>query len=167
MVWDKLHKISVVTLGAINGILLGILSEIVLRSAFLLEVFLRSREPLSPEISIDFLPYPFSWWYLPLLSLTSVTLATFIVHRFLIVYIKSSVWFWQMVGIVTIFICAIYSTIFFFYNWSISNFEFVELDSVVSALRGDLFILFVMFLIGAAYNLLFAFVLKRIKSHLP
>ena len=56
MFGDKLYKVPLVALGAINGILCGTVSEIVLRSLFLLDQYYRTREPLPQGMSISLMP---------------------------------------------------------------------------------------------------------------
>jgi hypothetical protein len=167
MIRDKLSKIPIKALGAINGILFGILSEVIWRIGFHIETYLRSREPLSSDFSICHLGYPFSWWYLPLLSFITVTSATFLVHHFAAIYVKSIIWFWQTVGIMTVLIFVLFSAMYAFYNWYLEGFEFNQLYSLILGVKSDFFFVFAAFPIIAIFNLLFALILKRLKTHLP
>ena len=167
MIKEKLNKIPVIALGTINGILLGVFLETLCRSVFLFEMYLRSRKPLSSGINISYVGYPFSWWCLPLLSIITVTLAAFIVHRYVASIVKYSIWFWQIVGIVAVLECAVLSIIFAVYNWYSIWIELIDLDSVITTVEGDLFVLFIGFPIIAVFNLLFALILKRLKTDLP
>jgi len=167
MIRQNLNKIPFVVLGAINGTLFGVLSEVILRIGFHIETYLRSREPLSSDVSICYFGYPFSWWYLPLLSFIAITSATFVVHHFAAIYVKSIIWFWQTVGIMTVLIFVLFSAIYAFYNWYLEGFEFNELYSLILAVKSDFFFLFAAFPIIAIFNLLFALILKRLKTQLP
>ena len=165
---EKLHKIPVPVLGSINGLLVGIFSEIVFRSVFLLEKnYLRPQAP-SGGFQIQYSPYPFNWWFLPIVLFVTVTLATIIVHYSLSRFTKSPIWFWQIVSIVTVpIVLAIYLAIYVFYLWEFIISGISELDSLITAIKGELPILLVIFLIIVVFNLLFALVLKRLKTHLP
>ncbi len=121
MITEKLNKLPVIALGAINGILFGVLLEIVLRSAFLVETYLRTRKPAPVGVTICYFGY---WWYLPLLSFVTVTSATFIVHHFAAKYIKSTIWFWQILSVVIVLVFATFTIIYAFYNWYLESFEF-------------------------------------------
>lgn len=167
MIREKLSKRPVITLGAIDGILFGASLEILCRSIFLFEMYLRSGKPLPSGINISNTGYPFSWWYLPLLSTLTVTLAAFIVHRYVASIVKYSIWFCQIVGIVAVLESALLSIIFAVYNWYSIGIELIDLDSVIAVVKGDLFILFIEFPIIAVFNLLFALILKRLKTDLP
>lgn len=167
MIWSKSHKLKVIALGAINGILFGVSMETVLRSLFLYEKYLRGKEPLSPNLHISYLPYPFNWWFLPLLSFVFVTLATFIVHRYFAQYIKSSIWFWQVVGVVAVLGLVVYSIPHSLYTWCFSIFDFSESYYSMEAIQQDLPILLIAFPSIALFNLLFALVLKWRKLNLP
>ncbi len=167
MIWSKSHKLKVVALGAINGILFGTLVETVLRSLFLYEKYLRDKRPVSSNIHFSYLPYPFSWWYLPLLSFVFVTFATFVVHRYFAQHIKSSIWFWQVVGFVAVSGLVVYSIPHSLYNWCFSQFDFTKAYYSMEALQKDLLILLIAFPSIAIFNLLFALVLKWRKLNLP
>jgi hypothetical protein len=164
MITEKLNKLPIIALGAINGILFGVVLEVVLRSMFLVATYLRSSQSPSVGITICHLGYPFRWWYFPLLSFITVTSATFIVHHFAAKYIKSTIWFWQIVSVVTIFVFATFEIIYAFYNWYLESFEFEELYSLMFGLKSKLIIAYP---IIAIFNLLFALLLKRFKTHLP
>ena len=167
MILSKSHKLKVIALGAINGILFGILMETVLRSLFLYEKYLRDKKPPLSNLNISYLPYPFNWWFLPLLSVVFVTLATFIVHRYFAQYIKSSIWFWQVVGIVAVLGLVVYSIPYSLYNWCFSKFSFPESYYSIEAMQQDLPIFLVAFPSIAVFNLLFALVLKWRNLNLP
>lgn len=162
---EKLQNIPVPVLGSINGLLIGIFSEIVFRSVFLLAKNYSRPQTPSGGFHIQYSPYPLSWWFLPILLFITVTLATIIVHYSLTRFIKSPIWFWQIVGIVTMpIVLTIHIALNVFYNWDSIVSEFSEL---ITAIKGDLPILLIIFLIMVVFNLLFAFVLKRFKTHLP
>lgn len=167
MISEKLNKIPIITLGAINGILLGVFLEILFRSLFLLEVYLRPSDPSPRTITIPDPHYPFNWWYLPLLFFIAVTLATFVVDRFASGYLKSLIWFWQAVGVATSPVLALFSIIIAFYYWYLQSFDFTKLYSVKIAIKQDFLLSFLALPIIAAFNLLFALILKRLKTHLP
>ena len=168
MIWNKSHKSKVIALGAINGILFGTMLETVLRSLFLYEKYLRDKRP-SGGFSISYSPYPFSWWYLPLLSFVFVTLATFIVHRYFSQYIKFSIWFWQTVGVVALLECAVYLILrsLYYHYLYFSEYDFLPIESLITGIESDLFMLLIASPIIAAFNLLFALVLKWRRINLP
>jgi len=89
-------------LGAINGLALGVVAELLMRTIYAYE---RSRggPAAGSEIIIDRMPYPFSWWYLPLLSLVLVTVASVIVHRYLLPHLRSQISRWPAIGALAIF----------------------------------------------------------------
>ncbi|MCU1289141.1 MAG: hypothetical protein JWN60_1370 [Acidobacteria bacterium] len=167
MISEKLNKTPIITLGAINGILLGVFLEILSRSIFLFEVYLRSSSPSPSTITIPEPRYPLNWWYLPLLFFIAVTLATFVVHRFASRYIKSLIWFWQAVGVITSPILALFSIFFTFYYWYLHSFQFTLLYFVKLEIKEGFLVSFIAFPIIAIFNLLFALILKRLKTHLP
>lgn len=164
---SKSHKLKIVALGAINGIIFGTSLEIVLRSLFLYEKYLRDKKP-STGFQINYSPYPFSWWFLPFSPFVFVTLATFIVRRYFAQYIKSTIWFWQIVGVIAVFGFAVYSTLFnFYYCYFNEELDVMLIDSFMQTLQADLFMLLIAFPIVAAFNLLFALVSKWRKLNLP
>lgn len=167
MITEILNKLPVIALGAINGILFGVLSDITWRLGFFVETYLRSRPPPPVGITICYSGYPFRWWYLPLLSFIAVTSATFIVHHCAAKYIKSSIWFWQIVGVVIVFAFATFSIIYVLYYGEFTEFGLTELYSVMSDVKRDFFVLFIAYPIIVIFNLLFALILKRFKTHLP
>ena len=159
----KSHNWNALELGAVCGLLFGILSEIIFRSIFLYEGYV--HPPIkSAEFSIDMAPYPFSWWYLPLLWLILVALASYFVHRYLARHIKSSIWLWQVVGIVAVLEGCSFSFILVVYGWY-SQFGHWEarvlwegiIDSTLRELKIGLF--FLPFLL--VFNLIFVMVLRR------
>src|SRR5215204_2289687 len=163
MFGDKIFNIPVIALGAINGILCGTVSEIVLRSLFLLERYFQSREPLPQGISISLMPYPFNWYALPLLFFVLGTIAVFIAHCCLARRIKSSVWYWQTVSVVSILLGVAYTTIGTFYYWFNSSRYPAGLEFVVNSIKFDLLLFLSIYLIIAAFNLLFALFLKKVN----
>ncbi len=166
MIRKNLNKIPFIVLGAINGILLGVFLEILSRSIFLFEVYLSSSSPSPSKVSIPYPKYPFNWWFLPLLFFIAVTFASFIVQHYAAIYIKSVIWFWQTVGIVTWLIFGSYSTIYAFYDGSLQGFETEFYSLLFELIRGSS-LLFIAFPIIAIFNLLFALILKRLKTNLP
>jgi hypothetical protein len=164
----KLSKLSipVATIGVINGIIFGVILEVFLRLAFIFETY--AREPLSAGINISYLPYPFSWWFLPLLSLATVSVSTAAVYTFLDKGIKSVVWFWQTVGIATVIFNVAFSIIFIFSHWWFeSRFDGATIETTIRAVKEDLSILILAFPLLQSYNLIFALVLKHFKLYLP
>ncbi len=166
MIRNKSHKLKVIALGAINGLVFGTLLETILRSLFLYEKFLRNKKP-SGNFSISYLPYPFNWWFLPLMFFVAATFATFIVHRYFARFTKSNIWFWQIVGVGAVFGCAVYLTLSIFRFWYFSEYDFPIVESLKEDLKSDLFSLLVVLPFVAAFNLLFALVLKWRKLNLP
>lgn len=167
MIRENLNKIPFIVLGAISGILLGVFLEIFSRSIFLFEVYLCRSNPSPSTVTIPCSSYyPFSWWFFPLLVFIAVTFATFIVQHYAAIYIKSVIWFWQTVGIVTLLILGSFSVIYVFYDWYLEEFE-TDFYSVLFGLKKDFSFLFIAFPIIAIFNLLFALILKRLKTHLP
>ena len=166
MIWIKSHKLNVVALGATNGLLFGASVEIILRSLYFYEWYLHKK--YLPHLHIP-LPYGYpldDWWFLTILSFVCATAATFIVHRCFAQYIKSSVWFWQIVGVGALFVCAGYSMLYISYQVYLM-FDVIEVNSVVSAIEGDLCALLLASPIVATFNLLFALVLKWRNLNLP
>jgi H+/Cl- antiporter ClcA len=91
-------SLQALQLGAINGLAFGILAEFVIRLIHGRERLLLRESSSDSGVTIETMPYPLSWWYLPLLSLVLVTLASVFVHRYLAHYLKSQIWRWQAIG---------------------------------------------------------------------
>ena len=153
--------------GAINGVLFGTSLELTLRLIFLYERHVQNQTPISPDPHIQMAPYPFNWWYLPALFLALVTLASFIVHRYLAQHIKSAMWLWQIIGIVAVVGCGLYAVIMIsWYQWR-SEFDFLGLGSLAPAIKSDLGLCLLFLPIAVAFNLLFSKVLRYWKVPLP
>lgn len=88
-------------IGALNGLVLGVLAEILLRAIYYYEG-VRAGPVRTPEIIVDRIPYPFNWWYLPVLSLILVTVASVIGHRYLFPRLKPRVLRWPVIGLVAV-----------------------------------------------------------------
>jgi hypothetical protein len=153
MIWNKPHKLKVIALGAINGILLGVLLDIIL----CLLSYLHHR---------NWSNYISPWWFFPFWSFVCVTFATFTVHWYFAQYIKSSIWFWQIVGGFTIFSCALYMIFHTFYYLHFVELNFEQYIYLMRAFGEDLFTLLHAYPIIATFNLIFAFVLRRQKISL-
>lgn len=159
MILRKLHNLSGVELGAISGMLFGILLESVLRSIYLYETHVQEQTLLPLDVHIQMMPYPSSWWYLPLFSLVLITLASFLVHRYFARHIKSSVWLWQVIGLVAVLEACLYSVIVIWYQWYHSQFDFLGIDYLV-LIKGDLRIILRVLPVVLGFNLLFALALR-------
>ena len=85
-------------MGAFNGLALGVTAELVMRALYQYELSDAERTPADSQIVIDTIPYPFSWWYLPVLSFALVTIASVIAHRFLRPHVKSQIFLWPAIG---------------------------------------------------------------------
>lgn len=55
-------------IGAVNGLILGTLVEIALRLLYSLDGYLQDQTPLPYGMSISYAPYPFRWWWFPLIG---------------------------------------------------------------------------------------------------
>jgi hypothetical protein len=157
---SKLPKMSLLALSVINGVVFGVMVEFCLRLIFILKTY--SDDPFG------FGRRPVSWWYLPVLSLATVTIAAVFAHIILGRIIKSTVWFWQSVGVTTIVLNAIAVVIFIFFQlWTERQIHDEIIESALIAVKDDWFILFLAFPILQLYNLIFALVLNRFRLYLP
>lgn len=155
-----------IKLGAINGILFGTLLELICRSIFFYERYVQERTPLSPGLNIDMAPYPFSWWYLPILFLVLVTMASFIVHRYLSARIKSHIWLWQVIGVVAVLECFLFAAILNWYHWY-RGFAFLGTEDLAQAVGSELKLCLLFLPVAILFNLLFAIGLHFRKVELP
>ncbi|MCA1592530.1 MAG: hypothetical protein LC754_07750 [Acidobacteria bacterium] len=159
------HKEWII-LGAINGILFGMLLELIFRSIFLYEKYVQRQSPISPGLHIDMAPYPFSWWYLPVLFLVLVTLASLLVHRYLSSHIKSRIWLWQVIGFAAVLECCLYAAILSWYHWY-RGFAFLGVADLVQAMESGLKTCLLFLPVALVFNLLFAVGLRFRKVELP
>jgi hypothetical protein len=84
-------------LGAINGLGFGVLAELSARGIFTFQRNLvEQQHPLGPDWHILRNPYPWEWWYLPLLFLALTSIATVLIYARS--KIKSVTWRWQLIG---------------------------------------------------------------------
>jgi hypothetical protein len=155
-----------IKLGAINGILFGTLLELTFRSIFFYERHVQERMPISPGLNIDMAPYPFNWWYLPILFLILVTLASFLMHWYLSERIKSHLWLWQIIGFVAVLECCLYAAILNWYHW-FRGFDFLGTEDLAQAMGSDLKICLLFLPVAILFNLLFAIGLHFRKVELP
>jgi hypothetical protein len=88
-------------LGWINGLGFGVLAELAMRLLFAYDEVVAQRT-LDPNTRILMSPYPWAWWYLPLLSLVLTSIATLLVYAFWRSHIKSVTWRWQLVGFLAV-----------------------------------------------------------------
>lgn len=87
-------------LGAIYGLIFGILTEILLRLVYIYQNQMLERVSLPSDTHIQMASYPFHWWYFPLLSFILLLPVSILVHNYLGLYTKSPVWFWPMTGLI-------------------------------------------------------------------
>ena len=167
MFWNKFHNWRIIKLGAINGILFGTLLELTLRARYSYGMYVFNQTPLPPDMHIQIAPYPFKWWYLPLLSLVLVTLASFLVNRYLAKYLKSSIWLWQVIGFVAVLEACVYSAITIWYQWYYSRFDFLGMDYLLHAIKSEQSICLRVLPVVLAFNLIFALMLRFRKARLP
>jgi hypothetical protein len=167
MILDKLRKMSLVELGAINGLLLGSLFELVLRSIYLLEEYSQEWAPLPPDVHIQMASYPFAWWYLPFLSLVLVTLASFCVRRYWTRRVISSVFLWQVIGALAVLGLFAYVVTVVWYKWYFSQPDLLATEYLAHVLRSELIpiVCAIPFVLG--FNLFFALALRSLKPQLP
>jgi hypothetical protein len=92
-------------LGALNAILFGIITDLVLRMVYNYERTSLISLRTEVNLNIDLSPYPFQWWYLPLMSVALIIPATILVYRYLLSHLNSYLWLWQAVGIAAVFEC--------------------------------------------------------------
>ena len=167
MILDKLHKMGLVELGAINGLLLGSLFELALRSIYLLERHSQERTPLPPDVHIQTSPYPFAWWYPPLLSLVLVTLSSFLASRYLARRVTSPVLLWQVIGVLTMLGLCAYVIIGVGYKWYSIEAVLPATEYLAHVLRTEMGIILCVSPFVLGFNLLFAFALRSRGGQLP
>ena len=157
---------GLVELGAINGILLGSLFELALRSIYLLERYSQERTPLPPDVHIQMASYPFAWWYLPLLSLVLVTLASFLVRRYLARRVTSAFLLWQVIGVMAVLGLCAYVIIVVWYRWYSSETILPAAEYLAHVLTTELGIVLRVTPFVLGFNLLFALALRSRKARL-
>ena len=162
---DKLRKMGLVELGAVNGVLLGSVFELALRSTYLLEKHLQERTPLPPDLHIQISPYPFAWWYLPFLSLVLVTLAGLSVRRYLAPNITSPFLLWQLIGGLAVLGLCAYAIIVICYNWYSTDTILSSTEYLAHVLTAEMGIILRVAPFVLGFNLLFAFALSSSKGH--
>jgi 4-amino-4-deoxy-L-arabinose transferase-like glycosyltransferase len=152
---------KVLELGARNGIMFGALFEVTYRTIYQWNNSQPERLiPGEPRLIIDLAPYPFRWWYLPLLSTVSVPLASLLVHRLLSRRTKSTILLWQLIGLVALLGVAIYGCSNIVYGLYMHSH--LEMDYFFwEAGLGLRLLLFPVLPLVMAYNLIFAVALDR------
>lgn len=90
--------------GAIYGLVFGTLTEILLRLVYVYQNHMLESAPLPVDTHILMASYPFPWWYFPLLSFIVCLPVSVLVHYYLGLYIKSSIRFWLVTGLVGTFV---------------------------------------------------------------
>jgi len=115
---------------------------------------------------IDRAPYPFSWWYLPLLSALLVTVASVIVHRYLVPRLNLQISRWPAIGALAVFELYLITLAIDWWNasHSISREDYWQL-----AYSTKLFPWVLLFPSVIIFNLLFGWLIKtsfdrRVKS---
>lgn len=156
---------NAIRLGAINGITFGVFFEITLRSIFLYESYIQKQTSISSDMHIHTTSYPFSWWFLPILSLVFITLASFLANQYLAHRIKSIFWLWQIIGFIAVLECYLYGAIMSCWEWY--RFDFVYVEDVMRAMYGNLITCLRVLPIVLVFNLLFAIALRFRKPLLP
>ncbi len=157
-----------IELGSLCGLLFGLLSEAILHSLFFYDSY--AHPITSPDnLNIDLTPYPFNWWYLPLLWLVLVALASYFAHWCFAGYIKSSIWLWQIIGLTAVFVGCLASFIIGSYSWYLRYPDWetrILLEGIINSTWGEvqIFLFFLPFLL--AFNLMFVTVLRRCKWQL-
>jgi len=148
-----------VGLGVINGLSFGILAEVVMSLLYEYEIGLGGRT--DPATTIDMAPYPWAWWYLPLISTLLVTTATFVVHCFLGRRIKSPFWFWEAVGLFSVAGLYLLTLSVDWWNARSSSLK-ADYWQFAPSLKLAPWILLVPALL--VFNLLFAWIANQIKT---
>jgi hypothetical protein len=100
---SKLHLLfREVALGALNGLGFGLLAELSMRGIYTYEKALAGPSGFHQDMEILMSPYPWAWWYFPLLSVVFTSIATLFVCWFWRSRIKSVTWRWQLVGFLAV-----------------------------------------------------------------
>lgn len=153
------NKSRALELGALNGIIFGSLFEVTYRSLFLWETYRLKQTPAPEGLSIDLSPYPFRWWYLPVLSLVLVSLASLLVHRLLSRSIESTIWRWQIIGVVAVLGCFVYVCGMDGLRWY-AEFTYLGAGYLLDVVAGELRWLSFVLPLVLGYNLIFGAVLR-------
>jgi len=160
------RKLNALELGAINGLIFGALLEIAWHSLYIYETYRDTQTPLPSDLHIQMAPYPFNWWTLLALFLITVSVASFLMHRYLSRFIKSSTLLWQIIGFVSILGCCVFSFIAIWKQWrtreELSGLSF-PMESFQSELRAFLTLLPLILVC----NLIFVAVLRLRKVQSP
>jgi hypothetical protein len=173
MIWRKIQNLSFVKLGALNGLILGLLNTLFLASICLIEVFDQQKRDIDYH-SQSFCTTIANWWVLPE-AFFIVVVASFLVQKLFANRIKSTILVWQIIGLVSAVECFFYgSFISFIKTWYMCNSKDSQCDAsqlhflsdfifAEYQLRNAVIYLFVF----AVFNLFFSLILRQRKPALP
>jgi hypothetical protein len=156
---------GLVELGALNGVLLGSLFELALRSIYIFE-HSRGQTLSDPGVHIQMASYPFAWWQLPFRSLVLVTLASLVARRYLARRATSSVFLWQVIGLLAVFGLCAYGVILGWYGWYVIGDSLPPTEYLAHVLMTEMSIILRVIPFVLGFNLLFAFALRPVKVQL-
>jgi hypothetical protein len=176
MIRLNLTKTNLVILGAINGLILGLLP--ILPYAFVcFSDDCKGYETLPSGGTIDLICIcKYVNWLLPLEAAIIIAIACFLFGLKIYRNVKSEIFCWQIIGIIGLCGYLIYNKLLypFVHHWRVcypENNDLIvckkpslkeNLFSFFLFSQNDLFQLLVVFLIFIVFNLLFAFVIKKI-----
>ncbi len=155
----KIRKLNSLELGALNGVIFGVLLEIAWHSLYLYEIYRTAQTPLPPDVHIQMAPYPFNWWTLPTLFLVTVSIASFLVHRYLSRHIKSSILLWQITGFVAIIACCLSSFVNIWYLWR-THPDLAGISFPMESFQSDIKMFLVLLPLLLVFNIVFVAVLR-------
>jgi hypothetical protein len=147
-----------IALGALNGLGFGVLAELSVRGLYTYEKALAAQHPLGPDWDILMSPYPWAWWYPPLLSVVFTSIATLFVCWFWRSRIKSLTLRWPLVGFLAVFEFYLMTLAWDFWNASSVKYNYWEF-----AYSTKLFPWIILVPALLAYNFLFGWATKKLR----
>lgn len=154
---------SAVKSGTINGLVAGAVIELSLRFVHVYQNWLYERTPLPDEMQIQMSPYPFRWWYLPLLSFVLVVPMSLLVQHFMSHHIKSPILLWQIIGLGSVL--TLYLSILISDVWN-AHFSIMGADYWLFAWSLNLMGWLSLVISVAVFNLLYSLVIQFIRYKL-
>ena len=108
MLKENLQKLNITVLGAINGVLLALSLEVFFRVLYvwyLYDEYVESLQPRNSEVHICssfIVKFDFRYYSTLLLMAVSVVFASFLIGKSLPHLRKTTILFWQLIGILTV-----------------------------------------------------------------